>query len=130
MRFLADMGVRHGLWNVRKEGHDAIHQHEQGLERLTNIEIFKRAESETRISRRSIWTSAKLCRYLGRRGLALSFFGYVTHERCMSLNVCERFWKNPVLRSPRVPSSPLKSRAIACYIYLSAVNVCTSRSMP
>lgn len=41
--------MRRGLWNEREEGHDAVHLREQSLERLTDIEIFTKAESETRI---------------------------------------------------------------------------------
>lgn len=50
MRFLADMGVAPRVveW-LRKEGHDAVHLREQGLERLPDIEIFDKAESETRV---------------------------------------------------------------------------------
>ncbi|MEW5816140.1 MAG: DUF5615 family PIN-like protein [Spirochaetota bacterium] len=49
MRFLADMGVslRVVQW-LRGEGHDAVHLREEGLHKLPNGEIFKKAHSEQR----------------------------------------------------------------------------------
>jgi len=50
MRFLADMGVAQRIveW-LRADGHDAIHLREEGLQRMPNGEIFKKAASEKRI---------------------------------------------------------------------------------
>lgn len=50
MRFLADMGVAQRIveW-LRAEGHDAIHLREEGLQRMPNGDIFKKAVSERRI---------------------------------------------------------------------------------
>lgn len=50
MRFLADMGVslRVVSW-LRGQGHDATHLREEGLKRLPNGEIFKKAVLERRI---------------------------------------------------------------------------------
>ena len=50
MRILADMGVNMGvvLW-LRLQGHDATHLREEGLQRLPNGEIFKKAVSESRV---------------------------------------------------------------------------------
>lgn len=50
MRFLADMGVSQGVveW-LRAEGHDATHLREEGLQRLPNGDIFKKATTEGRI---------------------------------------------------------------------------------
>ena len=50
MRFLADMGVAQRIveW-LRAEGHEAIHLREEGLQRMPNGEIFKKAVAETRI---------------------------------------------------------------------------------
>jgi len=50
MRFLADMGVslRVADW-LRAQGHDVVHLREQGLQRLPNGEIFRKADSEHRI---------------------------------------------------------------------------------
>lgn len=44
MRFLADMGVANKVveW-LKEKGHDAIHLREQGLQRLPNGDIFKKA---------------------------------------------------------------------------------------
>ena len=50
MRFLADMGIARRIveW-LRTEGHEAIHLREEGLQRMPNGEIFKKAVSEGRI---------------------------------------------------------------------------------
>jgi len=50
LRFLADMGVSTGVvaW-LRKQGYDAVHLAEQGLERSANGEIFAKAARERRI---------------------------------------------------------------------------------
>jgi predicted nuclease of predicted toxin-antitoxin system len=50
MRFLADMGVAQRIvdW-LRTEGHEAVHLREEGLQRMPNGEIFKKAASEERI---------------------------------------------------------------------------------
>ncbi|MGH7909888.1 MAG: DUF5615 family PIN-like protein [Thermodesulfobacteriota bacterium] len=49
MRFLVDMcvDIRVADW-LRSKGHDAVHLREQGLQRLANGEIFKKATSENR----------------------------------------------------------------------------------
>ena len=50
MRFLADMGVspRCVEW-LRKQGYDAVHLYEQGLHKLADSEILKKALAEKRI---------------------------------------------------------------------------------
>jgi predicted nuclease of predicted toxin-antitoxin system len=50
MRFLADMGVSMRVveW-PRSSGHDAIHLREEGLQKLPNGEIFRKAIREERI---------------------------------------------------------------------------------
>lgn len=50
MRFLLDMGVNVGVveW-LRGQGHDAKHLREEGLQRLPNGEIFKKAAAEDRV---------------------------------------------------------------------------------
>jgi predicted nuclease of predicted toxin-antitoxin system len=50
MRFLADMGVAGRIveW-LRSEGHDAVHLRDEGLHRLPNGEIFRKAALEQRI---------------------------------------------------------------------------------
>ena len=50
MRFLADMGVAQRIveW-LRAEGHEVVHLREEGLQRMPNGEIFKKAASEDRI---------------------------------------------------------------------------------
>lgn len=50
MKFLADMGVAKRIveW-LRAEGHDAVHLREQGLDRLPDSEIFKKAGEEHRV---------------------------------------------------------------------------------
>jgi predicted nuclease of predicted toxin-antitoxin system len=49
MRFLVDacVDIRVGEW-LRGQGHDAIHLSEQGLQRLANGEIFRKAVAEGR----------------------------------------------------------------------------------
>jgi len=50
MRFLADMGVSRRVvdW-LRTAGHDAVHLSEQGLQRLGNGEICRKAADEDRV---------------------------------------------------------------------------------
>lgn len=50
MKFLADMGtsVETVEW-VRSLGHDAIHLHEQGLERLEDADIVEKGRAEGRV---------------------------------------------------------------------------------
>ncbi len=49
MRFLVDacVDIRVGEW-LRGQGHDAVHLSEQGLQRLANGEIFRKAVAENR----------------------------------------------------------------------------------
>src|SRR5689334_13201915 len=50
MRFLADMGVSmRVVESLRSFGHDAIHLRDEGLQRLANGEIFRKAIQEERI---------------------------------------------------------------------------------
>lgn len=50
MRLLADMGVSMGTVGLPREGgHDAVHLHEQGLQRLPDAEILKKAVAEERV---------------------------------------------------------------------------------
>ena len=50
MRFLADMGVSMRVveW-LRSSGHDAVHLRDEGLQKLANGEIFRKATREERI---------------------------------------------------------------------------------
>jgi predicted nuclease of predicted toxin-antitoxin system len=49
MRFLADMGVATGVVNwLRDQSHDAVHLREQGLQRLPDDQIFRKAVVENR----------------------------------------------------------------------------------
>lgn len=49
MRFLVDacVDIRVGEW-LRGQGHDTVHLREQGLQRLPNGEIFRKAVAENR----------------------------------------------------------------------------------
>lgn len=50
MRFLADMGISPGTVNEsRRQGHDAVHLVEQGLERLADGDILVKARNEARV---------------------------------------------------------------------------------
>lgn len=50
MKFLADMGISPRVVAfLADEGHDAIHLHEQGLDRLPDSEILTKARGEARI---------------------------------------------------------------------------------
>ena len=50
MRFLADMGIPSSIVvQLRQRGHDAIHLREQGLQRLPDGEILRKAIDENRI---------------------------------------------------------------------------------
>ena len=52
MRFLADMGVaRSVVHRLGDGGHDAVHLLDEGLERLSDQEIFNKAAAERRILR-------------------------------------------------------------------------------
>lgn len=50
MKFLADMGIAMRIveW-LREKGHDVVHIREEGLHRLPDREIFKKAINEGRI---------------------------------------------------------------------------------
>jgi predicted nuclease of predicted toxin-antitoxin system len=50
MRFLADMGIgtRIVQW-LREEGHDVTHLSEEGLQRLSNGEIFNKGIAKNRV---------------------------------------------------------------------------------
>jgi predicted nuclease of predicted toxin-antitoxin system len=50
MKFLADMGIspRTVTW-LRKQGYDAVHLNEQGLERLSDEAILSKARKEERV---------------------------------------------------------------------------------
>jgi predicted nuclease of predicted toxin-antitoxin system len=50
MRFLTDMGISQATvhW-LRSHGHDAKHLREEGLQRLSDSEIFSKASKEKRI---------------------------------------------------------------------------------
>ena len=49
MRFLADMGVAmRVVESLRDEGHDVLHLREQGLQRLPDEQIFRKAIAEDR----------------------------------------------------------------------------------
>lgn len=50
MKFLADMGISPKVVTfLADEGHDAVHLHEQGLDRLPDSEILRKARDEMRI---------------------------------------------------------------------------------
>ena len=50
MKFLADMGISPGaIAFLQRLGYDAIHLHEQGLDRLSDQEILTKARLEARI---------------------------------------------------------------------------------
>ena len=50
MRFLADMGVATRIveW-LRAQGHDIKHLREEGLQRMSDSDIFRKAATESRI---------------------------------------------------------------------------------
>ena len=50
MKFLADMGISpKTVGFLGDAGHDAVHLHEQGLDRLEDSEILKKARTEGRV---------------------------------------------------------------------------------
>ncbi len=50
MRFLCDMGLAQStLTFLSKKGHDAVHLRDEGLHRLSDIDITKKARKEGRI---------------------------------------------------------------------------------
>lgn len=50
MKFLADMGISQTTINWLKEnGYDAIHLREENLQRISDVEIIKKARKENRI---------------------------------------------------------------------------------
>jgi len=50
VKFLADMGVSLGLvdW-LRRQGHDAKHLRDEGLQRASDLDVFTRAIAEERV---------------------------------------------------------------------------------
>jgi len=50
LKFLADMGISPAsVANLRATGYDAIHLHEQGLDRLADLDIMNKARLEGRV---------------------------------------------------------------------------------
>lgn len=50
MKFLADMGISPAIVRrLREQGYNAIHLHEQGLIRLSDADILKKAQNESRV---------------------------------------------------------------------------------
>jgi predicted nuclease of predicted toxin-antitoxin system len=50
VRFLADMGVAHStVIFLRAHGHDAVHLHEQGLQRSEDKVVIEKAQKEDRV---------------------------------------------------------------------------------
>jgi predicted nuclease of predicted toxin-antitoxin system len=50
MKFLADMGISpRTVAFLRSQGHDAVHLHEQGLDRLEDSAILEKARNEGRV---------------------------------------------------------------------------------
>jgi predicted nuclease of predicted toxin-antitoxin system len=50
MRFLADMGLgRSTVAFLRAQGYDAVHLRDEGLQRLSDVEIVKKAVAEGRV---------------------------------------------------------------------------------
>jgi predicted nuclease of predicted toxin-antitoxin system len=50
MKFLADMGISpRTVAFLRSQGHDAVHLHEQGLDRLEDPAILEKARNEGRV---------------------------------------------------------------------------------
>lgn len=50
MRFLADMGAcKRAVASLREQGYEGTHLRDQGLQRLSNDEIFQKAASEARV---------------------------------------------------------------------------------
>jgi predicted nuclease of predicted toxin-antitoxin system len=50
VKFLLDMGLaRHTAAYLRAEGHDAIHLRDQGLQRLEDPDIIRKAQAEGRV---------------------------------------------------------------------------------
>ncbi len=50
MKFLADMGVSpRVVEHLRLMGHDAVHLHEHGLDRMTDTDILAKAHAENRV---------------------------------------------------------------------------------
>ncbi len=50
MRFMADMGISQATVDfLRSRGHEAVHLREQGLQRMADPAILKKARSEERI---------------------------------------------------------------------------------
>ncbi len=50
MRFLADMGIARAVvrW-LQEQGHDAVHLLDEGLQRLSDPEVFSKAAVENRV---------------------------------------------------------------------------------
>ena len=50
MKFLADMGISpRAVEHLRTLGHDAIHLHELGLDRMADTDILAKARAESRV---------------------------------------------------------------------------------
>ena len=50
MKFLADMGISpRAVEHLRAMGHDAVHLHELGLDRMADTDILAKARAESRV---------------------------------------------------------------------------------
>lgn len=50
MKFLLDMGLARSTASfLRRHGHDTVHLREQGLQRLDDVEIVRKARAEDRV---------------------------------------------------------------------------------
>ena len=88
MRFLADMGVssRCVEW-LRGQGYDAVHLHEQGLHKLPDSEVLKKAHTENRILLTMDLDFARILSSLEADNLPLTVIFRLSDQRPQNIQV-------------------------------------------
>ena len=88
MRFLADMGVspRCVEW-LRTQGYDAVHLYEQGLHKLPDSEVLKKAHSEKRILLTMDLDFARIISGLEANNLPLTVIFRLSDQRPQNMQI-------------------------------------------
>lgn len=89
MKFLANMGISpRTVEFLRARGHDAVHLHERGLDRLADIDILDKARSEGSIVLTSDLGFGELAYLSGKRLPSVIIFRLRPPMRSARVNDC------------------------------------------
>jgi predicted nuclease of predicted toxin-antitoxin system len=105
MRFLADMGVSMRVveW-LRALGHDAIHLHDEGLQKSPNGEIFRKAVREQRIVLTFDLDFGEIVAAVGGTSVSVMLFRLRNTRADFVSSASRRFWNNRRRSWRREPS--------------------------